>query len=200
MTFRRLLKWMLNRSKSPWRPRMRGVDSFAARSALTLNGNSPSFNVIGATNTATPCPSMPYERDFGRSESLSPKTSAKVTGSMVKSAPVSRRKSYDSYPRRVLMDTGMVGSQILPRSVLLSRNGNSIDADHMGGSDELHVETRPPFIVEDLFYEEARLFGMGDNSPLVSGNILPAILFLKGCVIDFRLHDSKTIMGVKSCQ
>lgn len=200
MTFFRLSKRILNRSKSPWRPRMSGVDSLVERKAVALKGIFPSFNRILATNTVIPRPSMPYECVLGRRSRLSPMISAKEAGSMVKSAPVSRRKGKDLKPRRVLRKTGIFGFEILPRSVFFSRRGKTIDTSRIGTFYKLNFDMGTPSIFQHFFNNGARPPRMGNNSPLISGDILPAIPFLQDRIVDFRLHASKTIMGVNSCQ
>ena len=200
MIFRRLLKWMLKRSKRPWRPRISGVDSLVERKAVASKGIFPSFNRSLATNTVIPRPSIPYECVLGRQSRLSPMTSAKEAGSIVKSAPVSSRKGKDLNPKRVLRKTGIFGFEILPRSVFFSRRGKFIDTRRIGTLYKLDLDMGTSSVFQHFFNNGARFSGMGNNPPFVRCNVLSTILFLKGRVIDFRLHDSNRIMGVNSCQ
>lgn len=200
MTFFRLSKKILNVSKSPWRPKISGVDSLVERKVVASKEIFPSFNRILATNTVIPRPSIPYECVLGRRSRLSPMTSAKEAGSMVKSAPVSSRKGKDLKPKRVLRKTGTFGFEILPRSVFFSRRGKFIDARRVGTLYKLDFDMGTPSIFQHFFNNGACPPRMGNNSPLVRGNIFPTIPFLQGQIIDSRFHNLKLIMEVNSCQ
>lgn len=77
-------------------------------------------------------------------------------------------------------------------NLMLNRsNRNSVNVDLMGITDKLNNEMGSSFIIDDLFYEETRLFGMSDNSPFIRRNILPTIPFLKRKIVSFGTHGSK---------
>lgn len=188
MTLFRLSNLMLNRSKRPSRPRMRGIPFSALRSAVTSKGYRPIFRVILATNTETPCPSMPYDFVRGSLEGSSPSTSASESGSMVKSAPVSSKNRYGMNPEVVLRKTEMCGSEILPRRVGFSESGNLIDAYSISRRDELNFQLGASGVFQDLPCNFSSVSRGNNNPAFVNSNILATVPSLQGEVIGFRYH------------
>lgn len=152
------LKW----SKNPARPRMRGEASFEEKKAGTDSMYSPIRSVTTPRAASIPAwLSIPNILSLGSPRRSIPMSFAINLGSNVASAPVSRRKSKGVKPFRVSTSTGIVGSGISPKWVLILRRGNSsragiqdlVNADAVTGmnaADSDRGSVGDPFSLESL--------------------------------------------------
>lgn len=115
------------------RPNKRGVSSLSVIRHRTGRTAFFILIVIFVEYTLTGSFVMPYEIPTVHSVKSIPNISANLRGSIVQSAPESRRNFTGSKPNLVRISTSIMGSQMSPKRICFLPKGSSIDTDRPFG-------------------------------------------------------------------